>query len=1037
MQRISDSVRRIEEAESALAGVRGVLSGITQEDLQAGAPKTDSRYPVNNDSRSWHQVQNDSQESAAAYQMLEAWTAAPTSDIIHNNQDVGVPGVGHATPDVPPALYKDLLKLPSSKTVFDTKASVAVESPPEIEKKLQHMQTYPFDTATKYKQKWRNLDKHAGEETVHAIVDQIVIEDDAQADNRDPSLQDRSESGKSLGGRSNATDHHMPTKLAHTGDLRSSISKIVAARNNQGSFTYSDMACQPCLWGMFVIPVVHPEAKFRLLWMCLGFVFIVYEAYAIPYYLAFNVEARDGLYIFVSCVNAYFVIDIPMTFCTGYTDKSGWVVMQPRLIAAKYLRGWFLCDIVAGIPWEWLNNGSSSSTSRLTRSFRFVRAFRLLRLARLLRLIKLKHVIDKVETFIEASQMITFAVGIVRVLLLLFAVTHWVACLWFVVGKSSSKEETWVSVQQDNGLDVENKFKCYLTALYFSLTTMTTVGYGDIHAINDDEIQFALLMLLVSSIAFAGLMGTLMDLISELNRTHHLLAEKKMNLSRYMHWRAVPRKLMMGIRTHLLFLWDENEGYDAYEITIKTLLPPVLKKELCYHIYGRVLRQAPFFTWMKDYIICVKELADSVEAHFLERGDHLFKLGEPNLQIYMLLSGVVMCSRNEKLWEGVDLEHVEDQMDDHLGVDWMIPRKKETTLAEIGKDVVVHTKNVARHVQNRYERVVRKGESAHARSHAHETHAIHAVLHMQKQVDAKALQEQEDLERLGRSKSKGIFNSEVMNTAIKKLDRRDFETKVAARKVQRHFRAKLAARKRRREKEGIVDTDSDPSRIRKGTVSSASLRTKVTRMLSKVVEAPAYFGESCLWVQYEDWKTTDPPIYLYSARCESRGELIKIPRTAIEDLLEKFSPWLGERFDFFREAVVAGLEAKEDGPASASDSAPVNEPTKEDASFLKSNAGVRTPIFEDWAVSDLDMPVDDVAFQAVHLSALHRQSHRKSTDSRYASRESSTEDSRREDARHGLRGTFRKSTNKDCEASLDQNLSAREQLLREHARNRL
>merc|ERR1740117_2287521 len=120
--------------------------------------------------------------------------------------------------------------------------------------------------------------------------------------------------------------------------------------------------------------------------MLIGFLFIVYEAYAIPVYLAFNVNAveSDGLYAFVSVVNSYFLCDILMTFCTGYTDHMGLAVMVPRMIALRYLQGWFICDIIAGIPWEWLSTGDSAA--RLTRSFRFVRAFRLLRLTRLLRL---------------------------------------------------------------------------------------------------------------------------------------------------------------------------------------------------------------------------------------------------------------------------------------------------------------------------------------------------------------------------------------------------------------------------------------------------------------------------------------------------------------------------------------------------------------------------------------------------------------------------------------------------------------------------
>merc|ERR1719401_1935529 len=114
-----------------------------------------------------------------------------------------------------------------------------------------------------------------------------------------------------------------------------------------------------------------------------------------------------------------------------------------------------------------------------------------------------------------------------------------------------------------------------------------------------------------------------------------------------MRWREVPVKLTLRIRQHLLFIWERKDVYDNYEQELKERLPEVLKFELCYHLYGETLNHAPFLKWMKDYRVCMKKLASFVISVYLERGDLLFREGEENEQIFILLSGSMWLSLNQ------------------------------------------------------------------------------------------------------------------------------------------------------------------------------------------------------------------------------------------------------------------------------------------------------------------------------------------------------------------------------------------------------
>lgn len=90
----------------------------------------------------------------------------------------------------------------------------------------------------------------------------------------------------------------------------------------------------------------------------------------------------------------------------------------------------------------------------------------------------------------------------------------------------------------------------------------------------------------------------------------------------------------------------------------------------------------------------------------------------------------------------------------------------------------------------------------------------------------------------------------------------------------------------------------------------------LNHMHSKTVHAPSYFGESCLWVPLERWESEPPPLYMYNARCESLVELVYISRDTVKDIVERFSPWLPQRFESFRETVIKGMQAVHDSGAS-------------------------------------------------------------------------------------------------------------------------
>ena len=73
----------------------------------------------------------------------------------------------------------------------------------------------------------------------------------------------------------------------------------------------------------------------------------------VPYNVAFrrNDRKRD-LIIFDMVIELFFIMDIVVHFRTSFVDISGRIIYDQKKIAIHYLKGWFILDFLAALPFE-------------------------------------------------------------------------------------------------------------------------------------------------------------------------------------------------------------------------------------------------------------------------------------------------------------------------------------------------------------------------------------------------------------------------------------------------------------------------------------------------------------------------------------------------------------------------------------------------------------------------------------------------------------------------------------------------------------
>lgn len=186
------------------------------------------------------------------------------------------------------------------------------------------------------------------------------------------------------------------------------------------------------------------------------FVCIIYTALFTPYELAFVLRGQkcDVASFYFLCnriIDGFFLIDLCFSFISAIKIKTNLgerLLTKKREITKNYLSSWFVWDLLASIPWDYLDCSAVDGVTQL-------KIFRLVRLLRLTRLRKLERILNRAKDRVGLDYASRTLVRFVVWTLLL---SHWMACIWGYVGIESGRPkncfvESGMVVDEPGSLD--------------------------------------------------------------------------------------------------------------------------------------------------------------------------------------------------------------------------------------------------------------------------------------------------------------------------------------------------------------------------------------------------------------------------------------------------------------------------------------------------------------------------------------------------------------------------------------------------------
>ena len=260
-----------------------------------------------------------------------------------------------------------------------------------------------------------------------------------------------------------------------------------------------------------------PSGKKKTVWDILSVLAIIYSLIDVPFRIGFLPLLSLASTPMDYTIEAIFLIDIFITFNVPLINVESNTLITDRLsIARAYLTFWFWLDFLSAFPFDslaYLFDNNSGNHGGLLASFKLIRILRLTRLAKLLLLTKSTDFRD----FLDNLRISPSILNIFSLLFKIFLLAHIIACFWFFISTSTVTGvvqptdsslpfgiRTWVTQFGFQYSDVSTQ---YIASLYWTFTTLLSVGYGDIHPVNSGERLYAITIMLIGSLMFGAIIA--------------------------------------------------------------------------------------------------------------------------------------------------------------------------------------------------------------------------------------------------------------------------------------------------------------------------------------------------------------------------------------------------------------------------------------------------------------------------------------------------------------------------------------------------
>ncbi|KAG5596666.1 hypothetical protein H5410_037898 [Solanum commersonii] len=321
--------------------------------------------------------------------------------------------------------------------------------------------------------------------------------------------------------------------------------------------------------------IISPSNPVYRAWDAILLLLVFYTAWASPFQFGFLEKPQGLIAILDNITNVFFGIDIFLAlFFVAYLDKSTYSTMidDPKRIALRLEKN---------------------------------------------------------------SKFSYFGVRVVKLICVtLFAVHSAGSFYYFLAARKKDSRETWIALGNLHDMSRRrNIWDLYVMSMYWSITTLATTGYGDLHAVATEEMIFTMMYMLFDLRLTAYIIGNMTNLVV------HGISKTQKFRDDIQAASSFAQRNKMPVRLFKLSMMHRTDSEGLQQQGILETLPKAIRSAISHHLFYPLVDKAYLFHGVSNDLLF--QLVSEMKAEYFPPKEDVILQNEAPTDLYILVTGAV------------------------------------------------------------------------------------------------------------------------------------------------------------------------------------------------------------------------------------------------------------------------------------------------------------------------------------------------------------------------------------------------------------